>query len=107
LIYKGGGVHLDQRFADTRAERRTRGGIGAGALSGAAFGLMLGAASGAGSSAAAGLVVLVGAVAGALLGKAAADRVSLDDLDRNPSDRSFVGAHTPDDESSQDSSDGS
>ena len=84
------------RFVDTRIERRRHGGIEAGALAGAALGFALGAAGGAGGSAAAALAALAGAAAGGVLGKAAADRVSLDELDRNPSGRPYVGAHTPD-----------
>ena len=92
-------MHLEDRFADTKVGRRRRGGIGAGVLSGLAFGLVLGSAFGPSGSAVSAVAAFLGAAAGAVLGKVAADRVSLDELDRNPSDRPYVGAHTPDDES--------
>jgi hypothetical protein len=92
-------VREDRRFADGRAARRDRSGIEAGAVSGGVLGLLLGSMLPAvGSLVGAAAAALVGAAAGAAAGKAVAARISVDEWDRGPSDRPYVGAHTPDED---------
>jgi len=90
-------VHDDRRFADNRARRRDRSGTEAGATAGALIGLVLGSlVPGVGSLAGLALAVAVGAAAGAAAGRVAVTQASVDDWDRSPSERPYVGAHTPD-----------
>jgi len=92
-------VKADRRYADNRALRRNRSAVEAGASTGAVLGVLLGSlVPGAGSLV--GLVVSIGigTLAGAIAGRALATGASVDDWDRNPSERPYVGAHTPDPE---------
>ena len=93
-----GVVRADRRFVDDRAYRRDRLGIGAGAFSGGALGLMLSNIIGWDSSTAVALTALGGAAAGALIGRAFTARINLDEWDPSTAKRPHVGAHTPDDD---------
>jgi uncharacterized protein YcfJ len=90
---------MTERLEDDRAHRRDLTGISVGALTGGSVGLLLGAALA--LPAVAIVVGLTGAAAGGYLGKAVASRVSVDDWDPSASDRPYVGAHAPDDDSSE------
>ena len=92
-------MHNHRRFADNRARQRDRSGAEAGAVTGGLLGLLLGSlVPGVGSLAGLGLAIVIGTAAGALAGRAVVTGASLDDWDRNPSDRPYVGAHAPDSE---------
>jgi hypothetical protein len=97
------GVRSDRRFADNRAWQRNRSGAEAGAVTGGMLGLLLGSlVPGVGSLVGVALAIAFGAGAGALAGRALVTGASVDDWDRNPSDRPYVGAHAPDDEGDPD-----
>jgi hypothetical protein len=84
---------------DDRVERRNLTGLAAGASSGGTLGLLLAATFAQPVSAVLAVIsVILGAAAGALLGRWVAGRVSIDDWDPRASDRPFVGIHTPDED---------
>jgi hypothetical protein len=90
-------VSHDSRYGDDRVQRRDRAGAEAGAVTGGLLGLVLGSVvPGLGSLVGLVLAVAVGTAAGALAGRAAVTGASVDDWDRSPSERPFVGAHAPD-----------
>jgi hypothetical protein len=85
------------RAEDDRAYRRDWMGLSGGAVVGGTAGLLLGALLGQTTLAA--LAGAIGIALGAWAGKAVAARVSVDDWDPGASDRPYVGAHAPDDDS--------
>ena len=88
---------VDTRFADPRPIKRSHSGIEAGAFAGGTVGLLLASMISGGAATLAGVVlaVVVGVAAGAVIGWALVEWVSVDEWDPGPTKRSHVGAQTP------------
>jgi membrane protein implicated in regulation of membrane protease activity len=88
---------VDTRFEDGRAQRRDLTGIWTGSAAGALVALVLTFLLPlSGSPRATALGMLIGALAGAWLGRLVIRRVSADDWEPLNSQRSYVGARAPD-----------
>ena len=88
-----------------RAETST--GLGAGALTGGALGLALtSVVFGPGGLAGAAIGALLGMLAGAMVGRSVTRQVVVDDWEPEGSLRSYVGAHSPDEDEGEDEDDG-
>jgi hypothetical protein len=77
---------------DERARRRDLACIAAGVTAGGGAGLLASAALGP-----SGLLFAIGALAGGILGRLFASRISAEEWDPPPTHHAFVGANSPDD----------
>jgi uncharacterized membrane protein YeaQ/YmgE (transglycosylase-associated protein family) len=86
---------------DDRAARRDLAGVVVGGLVGLVMGLLVGSLWMDGEPVGRAMVVvagMLGAAAGAVLGRSLAHRISADEVEPRGEHRPFVGAHSPDDD---------